>query len=557
MTAVIQSLKAKEVFNPHAQNTIATLLESEPVSDAWQRHHYSRRKDNTPLNLASQIREIGENINEYPELLAFMQNLVSIERSALGKPEKNEPDKRTKLRSQLEHLEKYLSRLSQVHIPEESLPEDHRIVLNMLRHETGQIPFRPLHSLWKSSKKTAHHIVQDAKEHPAAFGTLLATSLGLLHFMNLRMGVKSSYIDPKLLQITDLDVDALFDSNAPLTISTEAISETRLGCHDHLAQLLGNSAADFIKDKLDAVNLFPQHCSRVKTLALNAQHNLQSSYDFLNSRLELIIRDPTKDLAEKIFPDSPFRDAFYNAANHTAEFIYAANTVENVVLHTIIFTSAAIGTVKLGTIAKEEFSEAKNNLQDFLVRSTTKTPLNYLLCASGSTFAYLANGSLNPEMLWMGMGGLLVGQTIHNTVRRHNAPEFIKQSTLSISKELAEISDASKILGDETAGTALTPNPTLWEKLKIPALTTGAITITGAIDLAATQGQITGSLLGGLGVITPFIFYNIPEDAALHTIFVAAGGIFGMTWLGIGKAGKKMLQWVKHNDENNSSPKPD
>lgn len=531
---------AKIAFDPNAGAGLSAVLESKEIAGAWPTHHRSLKDNNAPINIAEQVKNISDNLDQHPELLAFMQYLVEIELQSLGMPHKNDSSEKSETREKLRLLDKYLHSLPHTFIPEDQLPEDHQMVLEMVRQNTGQKPIRPMHTVWNSVKHLAHHIKDDAKEHPVAFGSLLTTSLGLLYFMNMRMGMKgTNYIDPKLMQVTDLDVDTLMDPSAPITVNAaEIVSDMRVGCHDHLKMLLGDNGADFVKNTLDAVDLFPQHCGRVKTLAQNAQDNLRSGYDFINSRIDLVVKDPAIDLANSVAAKGPFLDAFNAAANNTAEFIYAANTVENVVLHSIIFGSAVIGTVKIGQLDKQEVKNAWDRFSDFAYRTAATKPMNYVLCCSASVYSYMANNGYSPDMMWMGLGGLVAGELTHKAINSRKQNNSLHDAMLSVPRDIATLSNPSDITNNHRAEE--THKPTL-EKLKKPALFAGLASAATAADFALTGGQNAGTIAGTLGVTVPFLAYNVPEDATFHVIFGVAGAIVGGAWL----AAEKAVKWTK------------
>ncbi len=522
-----------------AADSVARILESDEINKIWSSHHVSRSDDNPALGIAQNLHDFPSD----PELLAFMSRLVELERGALGSS-KN-PDVGN-LRRELDGLAFYLADASSdITLPAlESLPEDYQKILKMIERQTAQVPFRPIGVPVEMLKHTAQHIWEDAKEHPKSFAGLLTVSLGGLGFMNMRMGTSTtSYIDPEVTTITNLSLDALDDPDFVMEQDSSLLNlDLQPTCHDHLTQLLGETGADAIKSTLDMAGIFPQHCSRVKTLAADAQASLQGGYDFINSRIGFFIKDPATDLAGKILPDSPFKDAFYNAANNTADFIYAANTVENVVLHTIIFASAMATTVKFGTLENEEGKIIRKNAQDFFHRTIKNNPLNYVFGIAASAQSYMANEGLNPEMIWMGLGGVLAGHFSHAALKRLKRTDHVKNITAPARENLEHFSDMRKILSDNRAGEPLAIEPKNWKnRLKKAGIISGGLAALASADAALTGGQISGNILGFTSVTVPFLAYNVPEDAGLHVIFGVAGGAAGAVWAA-GVRGKRALK---------------
>lgn len=515
-----------------ATQALGGVLDSPETEALWVRHHYSRRDDNPAPVIAEQIRSLYGDLRQDPALLSFMKELAKIERKALGPTrDKDDADKKS-LRAGLEGLEAYLESLSEgVKLPPpETLPEDHQKILHMYKHKTGQIPIEPLRATGRTLKNAGAHIWEDVKEHPKSALGLLIFATGTLAFMKKQIGSSATtYINPQATALTNFSMDALDDPDyVPEFDQAYFNPNIELTCHDHITQLFGETAADIAQNSLNIAGLFPQHCSRVKTLALDAHDKLNAGYDFVNTRIGFIIKDPALDLGEKLIPDSPFKLAFMEAAHNTAEGIYAFNTVENVVLHTIIFGSAMAGTIKLGAMDSGEGKEALRDIRDFFHRTSLNTPLSYIFGGAATAHSYLADG-MNPEMVWMGLGGALAGQVIHKGMRTLSSHKHVEKATLSVQKNLARFAKPDKVLSGNMAGETSAPvsenfwmKP--WRKIAKGLGLTGAF---AAADIVATGGEITGAALGATSVILPFLFYNVPEDLALHVIFGAAGAAAG------------------------------
>lgn len=551
---IINSIHADKLYP--ALNTIAELLESPALTSLWAKNHITKSHDNKTLQIAEEIRQIKKHPLTRPDLFRFMIELVNCEKNALGVPKIKEDLDTKLLRKQITILAEILSLLSKDMIlpPRSALPKEQKQVLHMIEVKTGQIPFRPLRTMLNVLKASAKHIAEDAKEHPLAFTGLLAASLGTLAFMNHRMGTSATiYIDPKVTAITNLSLDTIGNPNSVIEIDSSMLKlDLQPSCHDHLNQLLGETGAEIVKNTLEMANLFPAHCSRLKTLAEDAQKNLNSSYEIINSRLDLFIKEPTTDLASKLLPDTPFLAAFNQAAHNTAELVYALNTLENIVVHTIIFASSIATTIKLGTLESEEGRELRQNIVDTLYKIASQSPLNILFGIGSATYAYAINGSINPNVIWCGLAGTLTGHLTHSLSRKFKAKEFIKETNIGVIKQQALVAKSEGILNEKISSNIPSNHKKSWQYYtrKPIFIGTTAVILT-SLDVATTAGQISGNIAGTLCVAVPFLLYNVPEDAALHLIFGIAGGLVGATCAALIKA-KRAINKPEHKPNNST-----
>ncbi len=531
------------------ENIFSQMLESQVIQDAWACDYVAYENDNPAISISMEIKELLGELESKPELLSFMGKLIDIERVAIGAFKDGEGVDITNLREELDSIAIYLNELSKnISLPDkDGLPENYQRILDLIERKTGQVPFSPINSLWVTIKNMSEHIREDALVNPKSFSALLALSLGSLGFMNMRMGDSSTiYVDQKATTITDLGFDFFDNPEGQLTFDPSLMnSDLAPSCHSHLTQIIGENGATFVKDTLDMAGLFPQHCAKLKTLAEDAQGNMLGAYDAMNARIGFLIKDPAVDLGNSIMAPSPFKDAFNVAANNTAEFIYSFNTIENVVVHSLIFASATATAAALGTMENKERQELQKDISNFFHRTRRSVPLNYLLASGGSTYAYMANSGVNPEMIWMGLGGMLAGSFTHKAINRANSRGFVKNLTLSARKNMSDLKNAVCIVSDKRAGELVDDSSSLsktWkDHLKVPAIVTGAGVIATSLDAALTGGQVSGSILGVVGVTVPFIAYNIPEDTALHVIFGVAGGVVGGAYAGLSHA-KRVLK---------------
>lgn len=512
--------------------TLAGMLESPKLSDLWKRYHLSEKDRNPAHDAARELHHSAGHFSENQGLLVFLKKFLDIQHATLPVKRKSDTPEDSHDRKILDTLSVHIESL--IEDDQTPVPEQYKPVLDMLEHAMGQTPVRPVRSFWNFLKAQGKHIAEEAKEHPAATASMLALSLGTLRFMN---NGATTYIDPTVMQASNLDMDSMLSLDGLESTITFDAQQTmiELPCHDHIVYFLDPlvgqeyavKGADFIKNTLDAANLFPQHCSKLKTLAPDAQNWLQGGYDFINSRIAFIASNPAADLGNSIIPTGQFLNAFNTAVIHTSEFWYGFNAIENAVLHTVIFGSSMMLSRKLGKLSSEELSEVWQDTKDFVYRTTTNQPLSYLLTASGSTYAYIANNGMNPEMVWMGLGGLVAGQVAHKGLRSLKS----RDTSEEIMANAPEATESLYVLSDVRAGEHPKKGKSLngWQTTALKtAIGAGIGTAAVTIDTLLTGGQNTAYVLGGGSVTVLFLGYNVVEDAALHVIFGVAGGTTGL-----------------------------
>ncbi len=523
-----------------AQN-ISDLMTS-PAYEALWAEHYAGQKHEAPIkDIAGKINAINGDWHAHPEILAFMINLVEIETAALPASE------RAPLQSLQEYLEKAAAGIA---LPKRKhLPEEQQKILNMIERESGLQKFRPVSWALNMAKTTGTHIFNEAMEHKKSSALLAGVAILSLVYMH-RMGALGStaYMSPEETMTVNFSLDALDDPNWIPEIDESLFNPDFIpSCHDHLRQLLGETGADFVKETLEIANFFPQHCSKMKTLAMNAG----GMYDTINSRIAALIENPVLDLGDTVLQDSPLKTAFETAATNTAEFWYAANYIENIAFHTGIFGLAMASAFKLSSLSDEERQEIITTSHNFLCRTLRKNPLNYIFTAAGASVAYIQNtGEMNPDIIWMGAIGGLAGHFAHQAMRRLNRSSQATLRTAKISQEFITTADPD-----------LDPKQIPKSKLKDIILGksfTGRLMrlapLLSALDLAVASGTGTGSVLGAAAVTIPFLAYNIPEDMGLHVIFGIAGGTVGLGLSGMNKAKNSALGLLRN--KNTEPPAP-
>lgn len=534
----------------HILETTSNILTSQTLSDIWTRHHKSKENDNPALDIAKEIQNISQNIEDHPELLLFMQRLIEIELIAIEKPKQHESSDITNFRKYLNDQYSYASNLCEEHnIYDENttLPKEYEQILEIIEYQTGKTPIRPLHSLWNITKTSANHIAQDAKEHPFLFGSLISVAVGMVYLSSLNADKFATiYIDENVRHATDLGDDFWDDTNDSGDFLDNSFTfdqsitdtiELQASCHQTAiemgALLAGDAGAEIAKSAPSwMVDLFPEHCTRVKNLASDAIGELQGGFSWVHERLDVVIRDPANNIGEVIAQNTPFQTAFIDAANNSADFWYRLNDIENIAVHTLLTAVTASAVVKYDSLSTEESSEWKKDVSDFFHRTTRNLPLSYILACGGSIYAYMANDGVNPNMIWMGLGGVIAGNTIHKLNRSAKSRDLVEKTTISIKKSMADISDSIKIITDEIIDNNNCNNAPYQYKdwkdyIKKPAIIAVEAASLTALDMAVTNGQISGAIAGGGVVTSQYLMYNVVEDTALHGIFITLGLVIG------------------------------
>ena len=547
----------------------ADILASPVLGDIWERAHVTKKEENPYQELADQVHDITDNIEEHPKLLVFMHRLVGLELGALGKPKNSDTVEDTKLRHNLDNIYTHIGTLckqNNISLTKTKLPEDQQHLLDIIENHTGQKSFTPFKSLTKITKNLAVDIYDEAREHPFMFTGFCAMALGVVNMSRQSAGKFSTLsVDPALTTITNLDMDMLLSDDMDDLKFDESYLNTDLvmGCHDTAIELAGMVAgepgANLMRDHAPdwIVSLSPDHCSKVQDLASKTQNGTQWFFDKIHERLDAIIKDPTTAIGDTMNFGEQFQASFYQATQATSDFIYAFNDWENITIHTILAVMSARAVIKLKDWNTPEHKETRDNIKDFWHRnSIANKPLPYVLAASGSTYAYMATNGATPETLWSGISGLVAGGIAHKIHNKIKSKDFVHDTTISISKSNAQSADPSLIVSEQIAGEDLPKNSykykTWKDYAKTTATTVGATTILTTIDAIATNGQITGSLLGGAIPTAIYLGYNVPEDAVLHVPFMLGGGALGAVTLpfviGIEMAKDSLVNLVKGNN---------
>lgn len=567
----------RETIPPELSHVYDGILSSTALKELWGRNYPSRLDQNPVQGLQDILdgkhtelhddhghhdcghdhdhdhEEALEEVDEKTRFQVFMREMIRVEYGALGQESAGEDPEKTKLR----HV---LGRLYNMHL-EASLPSaavlsrQQRMMIDVLEHQTLQKPFRPISAIWQSLKHTAEHIKEDAIEHPKLFTALLVTCTAALLFMNRDLKSATMHVDPRLLQGEGFSLDRLAAGGDFVQNTNGTMASFERTCHDHLVQIMGQTLADLVKSAGDLANIFPKHCTKLMTGAQDAQGVLHNTYDFVTSRLAIFIETPAVSLGQSI-PSSYYMPAFVESAKYNAQIVYAADTIENVMLHSTILVSSALATYAYGSLDKGEAAHLKAQVSDFIQRSFANRPLNYLFSVAAVAGTYAAEGEMTLNTAWAGVGGLVLGHVLHDiqyrTQRLNHVMKILDKALTPLDKLARSVNnilpqDVPSVDPHMKHGIMSRNQMIATLSLLGLALTNAALIgadVSGLIDTIQNQGlkdtliasvQNAGAATAAAIVWTSYLIVNIPQDAIQHVIFGTAGVIIALPFLGVKK----------------------
>ncbi len=535
----------------HAKSTASGILNSAPLTRTWRKHHYSERNQNPLPAKAHELEQI-EDLSENPQAIKFIYELAQLHIGALNRASKKDTES-TELKEQLKNLCDHLIQITYPTnlLDEINLSKNDLKTLEAIKKETVQ-GAGPIKSFWKSVKGMAKHTFEDTKEfttqHPktAVIGTAIPIGAVAFSYANIQPPAPSA-IDPNATCYTNYMEAMLADEpDAQVCDQTQIIDNIALGCHDHLEQLMfgWKKGANFVSETFSLDEKYFEHCSYIANNIYDLNSDAQAIKENWHLRIDLTTLEPMKHVIQNIIPESTWRETLITAMNNTHDFFKAGNDFENA-LHPLIAAAVAISVYKLGTKGLDELKEVFNNTVDFGRRSAA-VPLNYALMTGGSIYAYSANNSFTEAVIGAA-AGTLAGEILHRTYRKIKSPDFVKSSTLSVQNDLAAFSNQNHIVSEKSASGHITDTShekNFFDKWVNTKTTTffGGATILTALDLAATGGKVSSSVMGAIAIGIPDLLYNLIEDPSLHAIFAAAGAAIGGTVAGL----KRGVQGTKH-----------
>lgn len=529
-----------------ALEIVCEQLESPTMQELWALHHFSRADENVPAKISAEIRKNMADMNIRPDLLAFAAEFLLTELRT--NPQNPALAAAYNILPHAENIGTYKAR--------RAMPEDCKEILDMLDIQFQQRPFS--HFLGDVGAEYAEHLKDSAKKHPRAFTGLLVGCVGAGSFLNANLGPSKTYIDPAYAGAI---VDPLTGEMEGIAASAEMIGAGfKGGCHNHLAPYIGEEAARFVGDNLGGL---VNHCGGFRDLSVRAQSAMQGAYDFVktpfNAFMDMFARNPLADFGTQEFLDSRFVAAYNAAASSVADTVYALNTVENIALHSFIFSAAAIEGYRQsapggGHEARETLSAAK----DFFHRTLHDRPLTYVLpvITSGATWA--AQGNFDSTTVLAGVTAGATGHIVHRLKHKWDRAAHIKNFTQDAGDLLRDFARAvkeksvSEIFVEPARKQWLNAKEKMaWAGASLSAYATIVFADVSAAAQAIENDLIRESVLKSsevLGAATAtglvaglFVPFNIVEDAAQHVIFGVGGYGFGRTWGAMASAQEKFL----------------
>lgn len=561
-----------------AKLSVSGMLHS--LSGEWDNFYPSKSNQNAFTTEADKIDALEETLDLHPQTMKFMYEVTKLHYNAL-----NDSPKHQELKQSLASLADYISSVTyDAQINDEiELSEDQLQILDVIKMKTAQDAANAAHKFLKQIGAGMSHVTHELKEHPkscAAFGSI---GIGSLWFMNQKLGGKI-YLDPTLMtatNITNSDVnnisemsdDALFgdvdDGTAFEGTSTFDVNELdtldtdmQFGVHSELGQALNieSEKADALRENNPLMDfLFPEKGFTLDTYVYDAQQNLVEGYEFIyGERYEFGLKESTLDMGAALVPHPELFTAYTKGAELLTDFWTGYDWVENIAVHPPMTIFTMLAVYKLGTMNAGEFAEFKGELKDTWHQATTASRLPYLGAATGMTASAIMNSGLDPSIVWMGLAGMLAGETAKRMTLKSKNSEFIQTSTASIKETLQSFNDPNLLLSNGRAGDikSITEQTTSnWSKAA--AVTAGTVAVGTTLDYLTTGGQITAGTVGGAVVTAKFWAINAVQELGLHGLFAGMGAILGGVGIAVKRGYDALLSSNKHDDhhhDNSNTP---
>ncbi len=546
------------IQEPTPASMLADILDAPAFTEMWRRYHFSRADENPAHVLAEDIR--AGKLESDPDLVAFLREMIDIERLALGVPSEKDSAEITSMRDGLEAMARYVASLmpAQLLPPRKKLPASSQDLLDILEKETAQTEFTPVSYSWNFIKNMWLHIYEDAKKRKIQSGLFLTLSLATLGFMNSRLGTSSTiYTDPEDTTIVNFSLDEI-DSDKPFQRDPSVRRNTsKQACHDHVLNLTHSKVvADWTTDTFGDDVFFARQCNKMKTLARDAN----GMYNWMNGRLGVFTKDRVLEVG-KTLPTSHFVRGYKDGADTHSEFVYEFDWVENITIHSILLLYSMRKTYKYGTMDNEEWRETKATITDFFNRTRQNVPLSYPLTLAGTTAAFMHDGGVNTTMIWGALAGSLAGQGLHTVWRRHNRADHVQNIILPAHDRLTQFAYEPTIVIPDVDIISPAALEGRWKKKLaaafVPAAALGSLVVAdarGVLDalppgtmhnLAVNASYVAGWIIAGGMVDGSYLAVNVPQDAAFHTIIIMLGAAAGGGGAGLYRGGKGLANIVK------------
>lgn len=520
----------------------ASHLSSPGLQEKWNEYYITQRKDAPLNNLANQIAS-NNSLYDDPELLSFMIHYTDLLRGGIiRKITLNcEPEDHI-LKTHLDSLSFNLheARGNKELIPAKDLPEAHRKILRVIEKETAQTSFDPFSAIGRSAKSMAGHMWDEVQENkiPVALSGLL--TLAAIKFMNTNFdnGGGAVNIDPMLIGITPDNIGE--DGSYAGILTEQEIAELTPICHSHIQQLLFDNAAaaDFALSIPGVESIFGPHCAKFE----NYQDYMWQGYNAYNGRLEEGIGNPLQALGSMVAPGTQFAETYEEMSQKHFDWMVAANTFENSVLH---FALLGIGIFQMAKKIYKgkkpdmgEAGEEAGKIKNFFNRTIKKTPLNYLGTTTGIAIAmsqgplWSATEGLNPVAVYLALAGMFAGQSAHKIYNYLNSQDKTRNIIGKDADKLKEIST------ENTGKATVAPQKkTLLKHLKAPLLGAAFGAVAIKTDFELTGGIASAHFAAATGIWGAWLGFNPIEDSSFHVGFYGVGAAVGASFAAATKFG--------------------
>ncbi len=567
----------EDTLDTDAKVSVSGMLKS--LSNEWGNFHPSRNEDNEFKNESFKIDSLAETLDSHPQTLKFMYEVTKLHYTALNdKPENKE------LKQSLAGLADYISSVTyNAQINDEiELSEGQLEIIDVIKMKTAQDATNAAHKFLKDVGAGMGHVLREVKEHPYMCASLGSVGIGTLWFMNQKLGGKI-YLDPALMTATNLsnddaanvssisddalfnDIDdgtsfegsSNFDANELNTLDTDM----EFGVHSELGQVLNleTEQADALREGNPFMELiFPERGFTLDTYVFDAQENLIKGYEFIYSdRYEFGLKESTLDMGSALVPHPELFDAYTKGAELLTDFWTGYDWVENIAAHPPMTIFTMLAVYKLGTMDTGEFSEFKGELKDTWHQATTNSRLPYACATTGMASSVIMNSGLDPSIVWMGLAGMLIGETAKRANLKLKNSEFIQTNTGSVKETLSKFNDSNLLLSNNRAGEMISIKdmPTdSWSKAA--TITAGVAAVGTTIDYLTTGGQIAAGTVGGAVVTAKFWAINAVQELGLHGLFAGMGVALGGVGIAISRGYNKLTE-NNHNSSPNNENSPD
>ncbi|MEZ5815260.1 MAG: hypothetical protein R3E13_11180 [Alphaproteobacteria bacterium] len=542
------------------------ILKSSAFYHVWDQFYRSRTGDKNPVHdvarrVDSWKNGDAETSQEQAELTAFLREALHIQLKALGPYKENESPEHTALRRQLDHAGGvlYVSLPPEKNLGRQQIEnKDLKKILDVMEQHFAQDDIDPIRTAKEFFSEAGGFVLGKIKENPKKAAVAFMAYGALTAFMTVRLP-RTDMMDEISAGIRDFEID---DEGNVINVEWEQptladLEGMNLPFHGEL-QSLFPEFAETIRESEFLSNLMP-HYTKVKDLSLRANELANDGTEWLrNYTYDIGVTDVANLPTEiDVLVDTAWMDGYKRASPYVADFWYSYNFLENIILHPAYAATGFAAVVAGAYLNRENLTNAFNTASDFFHRAFSAKLLPYgsSLAAMGTD---LAANNFDPgvSMIWMGIGGGLLGRSAHK-LYRHFA-EKNKESVLEMTQEVKTSLAAFNDLASSEPLTALPPleeKSTLWRNFVYANLgAVGASAVFAGMDTAGLPELISnqsirdifdyasfasGAAASVQGTTLAFVHYNVPDEIIQHRVWGGAGIIAGTMVLPFILAGRK------------------